>query len=59
MGLATKNTQYWPSYGFISNRRENVNDGKEKNVNILTSGNYYIATVNYTLWLIKKNHAMH
>jgi len=49
----TKNLQYWPNYELISNRRKNVNDGKEKNVNILTLGNY-MATVNYTVWLIKK-----
>lgn len=47
--LATKNIKYWPNYELISNRRKNVNDGKEKNINILTQGNYYMATVNYTV----------
>ena len=49
MCLAIKNIQYWPNYGLISNKRKNVNDGKEKNVSILTSGNYYMANVNYTV----------
>jgi len=54
MCLATKNLQYWGNYELVSNRRKNLKDGKEKNVNILTLGNYHMATVNYTVWVIKK-----